>query len=286
MDSGQEDDRGRSSQGDPIKKDTRRKYEDDHAGEDSPVYRNMAELERTLSLTSAQRREMQNTIQAWFKAHPDNEVQGLKTNHDHIQIQPLLEHLSQTYRIYFEDDQPGSFVLNTCKALIQRTLSNQRRNRSKRERHRPGQEESRDPPSSAETSRPCGDGIPRTRSPEAEKFAKGPEENFGLHAQLEGTPQLSCCTVGDVLDQATERNVGLSLIQRISFTRWHEILGEDLQARTTNFIVRYETRSGWMQIRADRHLKSAVMDAQAQGWPHAHFQVTLVAKTTLGMWRS
>ena len=208
------------------RKNTKRKYADDHTGEDSPHYMNIGELMSTLGLSTSQLIEMQASVEQLFDEHPENIVTGIKGGANQTKIDPLLEFLSNKYRLLFDPENPEYFIRSSLYKLIGRVLSNKRR-RDVRKSSRNSSETPFDPP------------------PGFQSMASiGPEENFVLRASLEGSDlQESRCTVGNILDKAADDQVGLNVIQRISYQKWLTILRENLET-DLDLIIRYESREG------------------------------------------
>lgn len=55
----------------PRKRDTRRKYEEDHTGADNLRFRNMTEVQNTLGIDTKGLQDYYKVIRVWFEEHPD-----------------------------------------------------------------------------------------------------------------------------------------------------------------------------------------------------------------------
>ena len=66
------------------------------------MYKNLGELMTTINMTRGQCSQLQASIEQWFAKHPEHSVTGLRSNDEVSKIEPLLESLSNEYRVWFD----------------------------------------------------------------------------------------------------------------------------------------------------------------------------------------
>lgn len=264
-----------------VKKNTKRKHENDHTMEDTPVYRNIHEVELTLQISKGMIKQIYTSIETWLAEHRIG-VEGMKTARENNKLIPLLHHLNAKFEDLFDEENDSQeFIRTTLRKIIQRYLYNLRRRRGR------GQSQMQSPFS------PTGDNPQSLGLPIATIVkSRIVIENLLLLTRFssELTPK-SICTVGDVLDEETAHNANLEVVEMVSLKQWHahnanldvvervslkqwqKILKEDLNY-VDDYLICWKNNNEPLQIRSNSDLKYALLLCQSRGQDHIDFWLT------------
>lgn len=119
----------------PRRRDTRLKHSEDHSQDKNHTFKNMTEIHKMagLKLPKSGHSVLVNAAKAWLNKHPELNVHGVKNAEDKKRCAPLVTYLGTTFRDYFADTDTKA-IQKACYKVIQRALSNKRRNEKLKEK--------------------------------------------------------------------------------------------------------------------------------------------------------
>jgi hypothetical protein len=176
------------------KKNIKRKYDSNRINENISSYRNINEVEHTLSLIKKKKKKIMSMISQWFQKNSENKIQYLKINDENIKITTFIKLISDKYQNYFED-KSTNFINKTIKYLIQRCLKRSRRKKII---------EIQDVFSMSFFSRQRAIESVISRS----NFA----ENIKLQINFREFNSISFCTMKDIVIDVTSNNANINII--------------------------------------------------------------------------
>ncbi|MCJ1461995.1 hypothetical protein MMC07_000595 [Pseudocyphellaria aurata] len=91
----------------PRKRDTTRKYEEDHTGSDNARLRNMYEVQVLLGCQQKELVQIYDAIRYWFKDHPESVVIDARTDEQQKLCTPLIQHLKSKFSAVLNAEDHG-----------------------------------------------------------------------------------------------------------------------------------------------------------------------------------
>jgi hypothetical protein len=85
-----------------VKKDIKRKHEEDHTLNDVLAHKNLHEIKVTLRINDDRVKKINKSIDKWFKKHSNNIIERLKIIESNNKIVSLLQHLNWEYENMFD----------------------------------------------------------------------------------------------------------------------------------------------------------------------------------------
>ena len=285
-----------------AKRDTTRKHFKDHSAEDNPVYPNISSIKLTLDLDEE---DMVKTAKEWLEKHPKYKRYSPKRKLEKRKLKPLVEHLAETYKVWFER-RPREHIDSACRKVIQQALYNDRRNERGKERRRMKKNQSQDTTKLSRSNSGLGLG---TSSSSASSSASSSDSDSNMHSR--GTKQsldsvfqtnmtyhrqpdvkfnaakylvytkVECCkgkssksTVSDII-----RPGSIVDVQSVSFAQWRKTIEEDISDLNLNkYNITSEVEGVPSFIKQDckpetqdRNLRTAIIDSHIAGLPRAEF---------------
>lgn len=245
-----------------AKKDTTLKHTD--FDKNDPDFRNLTQITVNLGLKAEESHAIQDTVK---KELSKTGLFSLKSAEGKARLRPIAKAVWDRHYSSFEDIADQEIVERAITKMVQRVMSNERRNQS-----------SHSTPSST-IVRSIVQGSSRTLTPiiaanetstltsNSERLPIGPNQrpralvDFPIRIRRVDTTTTKACylTLGDIsTENVNEQSIR---IPQVSAEKWRQLLKEDIDFPDDG-IVEYQYADGTIVIiRSDRHLKAAISDS-------------------------
>jgi hypothetical protein len=215
------------------KRNIKKKYDSNRIDENISNYRNINEIERTLSLIKKKKKKIMSMISQWFQKNSENKIQYLKINDENIKITIFIKLISDKYQNYFEN-KSTNFINKTIKYLIQRCLKRSRRRKNI---------EVQNVFSMSFSSRQRAIESVISRS----NFA----ENIRFQINLKEFNSINFCTMRDIVIDVTSNNANINIIQKVSLQKWRKVINKNMKL-SFDFVIFYHLKDNILKINANK----------------------------------